>query len=141
MLNKGRAEAFCRSYGEAAASGRAEAITGHYGFPYVSFSSGYVSQFDNREQADAQVAAHLLRFEDKGLGHDIRLIDYRVEPVSNGAALCHLRWQIFPQNGLESWVWSNVYGLRQTADGQYFEFNISDNEVSELLTRYPDFFS
>ena len=140
MLNKEQAEAFCRSYGAASASGRAEAITGHYRFPYVSFTSGHVTQFDDREQAEAQVAAHLLRFEAKGLGHDIQLVDYRVEPVSNAAALCHLRWQIFPRNGVQGWSWSNVYGLRHTADGQYFEFNISDNEIGELLARYPDFY-
>lgn len=134
-----RANGFCRSYGEAMASRRAEAIAGHYGFPYVSFTSGYISTFSDRDEANASVQAHLDRFERSGLGLDIRLAGFRVEAVSGGSALCHLKWEIHPENGHAGWAWDNVYGLRQSEDAQHFEFNISDNEIGELLARYPDF--
>lgn len=140
-MDMDRANAFCRSYGEAMASGGAAALADHYGFPYVSFTGGYVSRFEDRAEALAMVQAHLDRFARSGLGVDIRLIDHRVEPVSGGSALCHVRWEIHPENGAPGWAWSNVYGLRQTADAQHFEFNISDNEFGELLARYPDFMS
>ncbi|SNS93531.1 hypothetical protein SAMN06295912_1255 [Sphingomonas laterariae] len=136
-----RAGQFCRSYGEAMVNGRAQALADHYGFPYVSFTGGHISRFDDRDEADAMVQAHLDRFERSGIGIDIRLANYRVEPVSGGAALCHLDWEIHPKNGAAGWSWSNVYGLRQTPDSQHFEFNVSDNEFGELLARYPDFMS
>lgn len=136
-----RANEFCRSYGAAMASRQGKAIAGHYGFPYVSFTSGYVSSFKDQAEADDSVQAHLDRFERSGLGLDIRLADFRVEPVSDGSALCHLQWEIHPENGAAGWAWGNVYGLRQTPDGQHFEFNVSDNEIGELLARYPDFMS
>lgn len=136
-----RANQFCRSYGEAMASRRGKAIAGHYGFPYVSFTSGHISTFKDQAEADAMVQAHLDRFERSGLGLDIRLADFRVEAVSGGSALCHLKWEIHPENGDQGWAWSNVYGLRQTDGAQHFEFNISDNEIGELMTRYPNFMS
>ncbi|AGH48290.1 MULTISPECIES: hypothetical protein [Sphingomonadales] len=139
-MDMDRAKDFCRSYGDAMASGKAGALADHYGFPYVSFTGGYISRFEDRAEADAMVQAHLDRFQRSGLGLDIRLADYRVEPVSGTGALCHLRWEIHPEKG-EGWAWDNVYGLRQTADGQHFEFNVSDNEFGELLARYPDFMS
>ncbi len=134
-----RANQFCRSYGDAMASRRGEAIAGHYGFPYISFTSGYISSFSDAAEANAMVQAHLDRFERSGLGLDIRLADFHVVPVSSGSALCHLTWEIHPENGDEGWAWLNIYGLRQSADAQHFEFNISDNEIGELLSRYPDF--
>lgn len=136
-----RAAAFCRSYGEAMATGGAGRLVDHYGFPYVSFTLGHVSRMEDRADADAAVQAHLDRFERSGLGVDIRMAEHRVEPVSGGSALCHIRWEIHPQNGAPGWSWDNVYGLRQTPDAQYFEFNVSDNEFGELLGRYPDFMS
>ena len=134
-----RAEAFCRSYGEAMAAGGAVALAAHYAEPYVSFTLGHVAQFATRRDAIAAVQNHLDRFERNGLGLDVRLDGHVVTPVSNGSALCRLRWSLHPPGDREGWAWDNVYGLRQTATGQAFEFNISDNEIGELLTRYPDF--
>lgn len=138
-MDVARAEDFCRSYGQAMKDGDPTAIAGHYGFPYVSFTNGWISTFNYRAEADAQVSAHVGRFRRRGLGVDIRLSGFRVEPVSDGAALCHLTWEIVPADDTPGWSWDNVYGLRQTADGQHFEFNISDNEIGELLRRFPDF--
>ena len=138
-MDQERAEAFCRSYGAAMAGGHAAALVDHYGFPYVSFTLGHVGSFADRAEADAAVAAHLARFARSGLGADIRLNDYRVEPVAAGSALCHLVWEIHPADATPGWAWHNVYGLRQTEAGQHFEFNISDEEIGMLLARYPDF--
>ena len=136
-----RANQFCRSYGEAMASGGAAALAGHYGFPYMAFTGGHISSFQDADEAKAAVQAHLDRFERSGLGLDIRLTAHRVEPVSPTGALCHIRWEIHPKNGAEGWTWDNIYGLRQTGETQHFEFNVSDNEFGELLARYPDFMS
>ena len=133
-----RAEDFCRSYGEAMASGGAAALVSHYAEPYVSFTLGHVSQFAGRDEALSAVAAHLARFERKDLGVDVRLEAFDVTPVSETSALCRLRWALHPRSG-EGWSWENIYGLRQTGDTLAFEFNISDNEIGELLRRYPDF--
>jgi hypothetical protein len=141
MMDIARAEAFCSSYGKAMESGDPAALAGHYGFPYVSFTLGYVSRFESRAEADAAVGSHVARFDRRGLGTDIRLEGARVEPVADGSALCHLRWAIYPQDDTPGWSWDNVYGLRQSADVQHFEFNISDNEIGELLARFPDFMS
>lgn len=137
-MDIGRAEDFCRSYGEAMASGGAEALASHYAEPYVSFTLGHVSQFGTREEAVSSVAAHLARFERSGLGLDIRLEAFDVTPVSSGSALCRLRWAIYPAQA-EGWSWENIYGLRQSGTAQAFEFNISDNEIGELFARYPKF--
>ena len=136
-----RAGKFCHSYGEAMARSDSAGLVGHYGFPYISFTNGYITSFDSVEQANAAVASHVERFDTTGLGSDIRLTDYRVEAASPTSALCHLTWEIFPANATPGWAWTNIYGLRQGPDSQHFEFNISDNEIGELLGRFPDFMS
>lgn len=133
-----RAEDFCRSYGEASASGSAAALVSHYAEPYVSFTLGSIWQFADRDEALRAVSGHLERFERKGLGVDVRLDSFEVTPVSDASALCKLRWRLHPPQG-EGWSWENIYGLRQTGTTQAYEFNISDNEIGELLRRYPDF--
>lgn len=139
MTDLARAEAFCRSYGDAMASGGAATLASHYAEPYVSFTLGHVSQFATQAEAVIAIQAHLDRFERYGLGIDVRLDSFTVTPVSAGSALCHLRWSLHPPGGLEGCAWENIYGLRQSPDAQAFEFNISDNEISALLQRYPDF--
>jgi hypothetical protein len=137
-MDQDRAEEFCRSYGRAVAADDPAGIAGHYGFPHVSFTLGAVHTFADREQADGGVTAQCERLRKCGAGNDIRLADLRVQPVSDSAALCHLTWEIHPADGKPGWQWLNIYGLRQLADTQYFEFNVSDNEFVELLRRYPD---
>jgi hypothetical protein len=134
-----RAEEFCRSYGKEMQADNAVAMAGHYGFPFSVFILGTVGTMADRAQADVRIAAHTNRFREHGLGVDIRLVDLRVEPVSSGSALCHLIWEIFPADSTPGWRWTNVYGLRQTPDSQHFEFTIADNEVGELLQRFPNF--
>lgn len=142
MFNQQAAEDFCQDYGRAMlGGGGARAIVDFYGFPYVSFSLGHISQFNDRAHAEQQVEQHLARFTKHGLGHDVRLQGFSVEPVSPTSALCHLRWGLHIETQATTLVWDNVYGLRQTDDGQYFEFNISDNEVAVILQHCPEFFS
>ncbi|HEX3785297.1 MAG TPA: hypothetical protein VHX38_37070 [Pseudonocardiaceae bacterium] len=138
-MDKARAEQFCRSYERAMVADDAVALAGHYGFPHTSFTLGWVNTFADRDQANAQVAGQIDRLRKCGAGTDIRLTELTVQPVSEGSALCHFTWEVDPADGTPGWSWVNVYGLRQTADAQYFEFNISDNEIGELIARYPAF--
>lgn len=134
-------EALCQSYGQAMLDKDGKAIAGHYVFPYLSFTSGHVHRFDDRATADEACSQQVARFERAGIGSDIRLKDYMVVHVSSGSALCHLTWEVFPANGMPGWTWLNIYGYRSREGEEGFEFNISDNEIEQLLARVPDFFT
>lgn len=134
-------EALCRSYERAVAGGDGLEIARHYLFPYVSFTSGRVNQFSELGEAVEGCKGQIGRFVRAGLGHNIRLTDVQVVPVSETSALCHLHWDVAPANGLAPWTWLNIYGYRRRGDDEGFEFNISDNEMKELLQRVPNFFS
>jgi hypothetical protein len=134
-------EALCQGYGQAMDSKDGKMLAGYYLFPYISFTSGHVHRFEDRAIADESCEGQVRRFERAGIGSDIRLVDYKVVPVSEGSALCHLTWAVFPKNGMESWTWLNIYGYRRRDEEEGFEFNISDNEIEELLKRVPNFFS
>jgi len=133
-------EAICESYGQAMLDKDGRAIAGHYLFPYVSFTNGGVHTFDDRATADEACIGQVARFERTGVGSDIRLKDFKVVPVSADSALCHLTWEVFPENGTPGWTWLNIYGYRRKGDTEGFEFNVSDNEIGELLKRFPNFF-
>lgn len=133
-------EAICKSYGQAMLDKDGRAIAGHYLFPYISFTNGGVHTFDDRATADEACTGQVARFERTGVGSDIRLKDFKVVPVSADSALCHLTWEVFPENGTPGWSWLNIYGYRRRGDEEGFEFNISDNEIGELLKRFPNFF-
>ncbi|WP_232476024.1 hypothetical protein [Flavisphingomonas formosensis] len=133
-------EAICKSYGQAMLDKDGRAIAGHYLFPYISFTNGGVHTFDDRATADEACTGQVARFERTGVGSDIRLKDFKVVPVSADSALCHLTWEVFPENGTPGWTWLNIYGYRRRGDEEGFEFNISDNEIGELLKRFPNFF-
>jgi hypothetical protein len=134
-------EDLCASYGRAVAGGDGAEIARHYVFPYVSFTSGRVNSFTAFDEAVEGCNGQIGRFMRVGLGRDIRLTAYKVVPVSENSALCHLSWEVVPANGLAPWTWLNIYGYRRRGDAEGFEFNISDNEMGELLQRVPDFFS
>lgn len=134
-------EDFCRSYGQAMLDKDGSAIAGHYLFPYTSFTLGQVHSFADRATADAACADQIARFDRAGVGTDIRLLAARCEQVSHGAALCHLDWGVFPNDGVAGWSWTNVYGYRRRDKEEGFEFNVSDQEIGELLKRYPNFYS
>jgi hypothetical protein len=42
---------------------------------------------------------------------------------------------------MAGWSWLNIYGYRRREAEEGFEFNISDNEIEQLLQRVPNFFS
>jgi zona occludens toxin (predicted ATPase) len=44
-----------------------------------------------------------------------------------------------PRSEVPAWRWTNIYGLRQDKLGQRFEFAVSDNEIANLLQRFPNF--
>lgn len=133
-----RAVAFVESYAAASHSGVAQALADHYAEPYTSFTLGQVSQFADKAAALQQMIPWMARFKHFGL-EDMRLADLSIHTVSDTFALCHVTWEVHPQSALPGWRWTNIYGLRQDAQGQRFEFNISDNEIANLLQRFPDF--
>lgn len=138
-MNRQRAEEFCRSYGAASENGDPVAIAGHYGLPFTAFTLGDVSTFTDREEANRSVTWQLDRFSRTGVGSDIRLDGSEIMIVSEHLALCHLTWTVRPSNGTPPWSWTNVYALRETADASlYFEAAFADNEIAELLKRFPD---
>lgn len=137
-----RAEEFCRSYGEASLTGDAGAVADHYGFPFTAFTLGNVATFADRDEATTGIAGHLSRLARAGIGTAIALEAAEIQHVSDQSALCRLTWRIEPGNDVAPWSWTNVYALRQAADGGlYFEASIADNEILEILKRIPDFFA
>lgn len=131
---------FCRSYGKAMEDKDGQALARHYFFPYISFTLGQVHSFDDRATADKACTLQIAGFERAGVGTDIRIKDVKIVPVSEDSALCHLTWEIVPVDGTPGWSWLNIYGYRRRGEEEGFEFNISDNEITELLQRFPDFF-
>jgi hypothetical protein len=138
-MDIGKAAEFVKSYGAAGASGSAEAAADHYGWPYTSFTLGHTSQFADRVSALAQMKPWFARFKEFGID-DMRLARTSIHTVSDTFALCHVTWEIHPKSAdVAPWQWTNIYGLRQDEHGQRFEFAVSDNEIANLLQRFPNF--
>lgn len=138
-MDRQRAEEFCRSYGAASQNGDPIAVAGHYGFPFTAFALGDVSTFADREEANQRVTWQLERFNHVGVGTEFRLEGSEIVVVSDLLALCHLTWKIEPRDGTAPWSWTNVYALREGAgSSMYFEAAFADNEIFELLKRFPD---
>lgn len=138
-MDIGRAAEFVKSYGVAGAAGDPHAAADHYAWPYTSFTLGHVSQFIDRPSALAQMVPWFARFKEFGID-DMRLARTSIDVVSDTFALCHVTWEIHPKStDVAPWQWTNVYGLRQDEHGQRFEFAVSDNEIANLLQRFPQF--
>jgi hypothetical protein len=129
---------FVDSYAAAARHNDPHLYAAHYAEPYTSFTLGNVTQFATQDAALEQMVPWLERFKAHGLS-DIRLARLSIETVSDTFALCHVTWEVRPTSRVEGWQWTNVYGLRQDAAGQRFEFAVSDNEIANLLQRFPNF--
>lgn len=137
-MDLGRAVEFVNSYDAASRSGDPRALADHYAEPYTSFTLGHVTQFVDRADAYAKTTPWLARFKAAGLD-DMSVVELSVDTVSDTFALCHVTWEIRPRSAVPPWRWTNVYGLRQDQHGQRFEFAISDNEIANLLQRFPEF--
>ena len=129
---------FVDSYDAAARHHDAHLFAAHYAEPYTSFTLGNVTQFATQDEALIQMVPWLARFQKFGLD-DMRMVQLSIDTVSDTFALCHITWEIRPRSDIPAWRWTNIYGLRQDARGQRFEFAISDNEITNLLQRFPDF--
>ena len=138
MLDLTKAQAFVDSYGRASAANDPEALAAHYAEPYRAFSLGYSGGFETRAAALAQMVPWMKRFDEYGL-NDIRFVGTELHPVSDTFCLCHITIEVHPKDGKPPFRFMNVYGLRQDAQGQRFEFSIADNENAALTERYPDF--
>lgn len=141
-MNLERADEFCRSYAAASEKGEPLAIVSHYGFPFTAFTLGDVSTFSDRDAAIGRVSWQLDKIAETGVGRGIPLEGLELKPVSEHLALCHMTWSIRPINDTPPWTWTNVYALRQAPDASlYFEAVFADNEIAELLKRFPDVFA
>jgi hypothetical protein len=129
---------FVNSYDAAARHNDPHLYAAHYAEPYTSFTLGNVTQFATQDEALAQMLPWLERFRQRGLD-DIHMVQLSIETVSDSFALCHITWEVRPRSEVPTWRWTNIYGLRQDKLGQRFEFAISDNEIANLLQRFPDF--
>lgn len=141
----------------------AAALGAHYGAGCTAYTLSHRASFPSADAWVPGIATHLERFDRCGLGYDIFLERHRVEPVSEGSALCWATWRIRPRasSGTEGWEWENVYAYRRApavggggeagrkiggegADAWekpegWWEFIVSDNEISGLLARVPNF--
>ena len=75
-----------------------------------------------------------------GLGTKLVLDEIeRIQPYSNGSALCWLRWTFHPQAGSEfegkEWTFTNIYGYRAASAGCAggWELIVRDQEVNEVI--------
>lgn len=149
------ATAFVKSYGAAisltqepnvTAKTIAAALVRHYGPSFTAYDHGHIvaAPANDPNFWMTGVTKHLQRFEESGLGWDMKLSEFRVEVVSKSAAKCHVTWSITPAKG-EGWAWTNVYGWKDSGevgdDGLRgaFESVISDDETDKLLQRVPGF--
>ncbi|KAK1980173.1 hypothetical protein LZ30DRAFT_724051 [Colletotrichum cereale] len=126
--------------------GVADALASFYLANFTSFALGGISTLQNHESASAGVLYQLQRFNQSGLGTDIRYCGGRVDVVSNQSALCWVTFEIMPRTDkFEKWSWTNVYGFRlqegrsNGLDGGWESTN-ADQEIGNLLERVPDIF-
>jgi hypothetical protein len=138
MLDLAKAQAFVDSYGRASAANDPQALASHYSEPYRSFTLGHIGGFETKDEALGRMVPWMQRFKEYGLD-DIRFVGTEFTPVSDTFCLCHITIEVRPKDGKPAFRFMNVYGLRQDANGQRFEFAISDNEIAALVERYPDF--
>jgi hypothetical protein len=150
------ATAFVKSYGAAisltqnpdiTAEEIAAALVRHYGSSFTAYDHGYTIAAPANEPNFwlTGVTTHLQRFQSSGLGWNMQLSDFRIEPTSDSAAKCHVTWSISPAKG-EGWEWTNVYGWRDGGevgadDGLKgaFESVVSDDETEKVMQRVPGF--
>ena len=129
---------FVNSYDAAARHNDPHLYAAHYAEPYTSFTLGNVTQFATQDDALVQMLPWLERFKQHGLD-DIHMAELSIDTVSDTFALCHITWEVRPRGDVAGWRWTNIYGLRQDKLGQRFEFAVSDNEIANLLQRFPKF--
>jgi hypothetical protein len=138
MLDLAKAQAFVDSYGAASTANDPIALASHYSEPYRSFTLGHIGGFETKDEALGRMVPWMARFKEYGLD-DIRFVATKLVPVSDQFCLCHLTIEVRPRDGKPPFQFVNIYGLRQDASGQRFEFAVSDNEIAALVERYPDF--
>ncbi|KAF7361697.1 putative rho protein [Mycena venus] len=142
----------------------AAALGAHYASNTTAYTLGHRQVFESVAAAVPLIASHLENLDRSGLGYSIRMEAHRIEPVSASSALCWITWSIQPREGcgLEGWQWEVVYGYRRAAQlgseeagpskigGEdeedrwekpegWWEFVVSDNEISGILARVPNF--
>ena len=138
MLDLAKAQEFVDSYGRASAANDPQGLAGHYAEPFRAFTLGHSGGFETRAAALVQLVPWMGRFKEYGLD-DIRFVGTELAPVSGTFCLCHITIEVRPKDGKPPFRFTNVYGLRQDANGQRFEFSVADNETAALVERYPDF--
>lgn len=111
---------------------------------FIVFAQEGRMEFSDKETSVPKLTQILDKFIDHGLGLDVRLEKYRVEPVSSSSALCFVTVSVHPpsESKIATFSWENVF-LYRVPPGQedgYFDFGVFDNEFAALLQRVPTFF-
>lgn len=152
---KEKAELHCRSFAAAMAlqetnpsattTDIAEAMFLHYqNNNFTAFSLGTKRELGTRNEVVPAMAQYFDIWVNRGLGLNVRMETYRVQEFSPSAALCFLTWRYLPppNSQQESWAWESLYIFRLTPEGKtgYWELCVTDNELTSILQRFPDFY-
>lgn len=156
MLNiKEKAEKHCISFAAAMAlpdtnpaattTDIANALFNHYQpIGFTAFSLGIKRQLGTRDHVVPAMTEYLDKCLIQCLGLNVRMESYRVRPFSPTSALCYLSWRYFPPRGslIKSWAWESLYLFRLSRENDkgYWEFCLTDNEMSGMLERFPGFY-
>lgn len=153
---KEAAEAFARSY--AAAFGPddnnsrsiaqiADDVASFYRPGMTFFDKDGPKVFKDCWEAAATLADEIRKGDERGIGHDLRLVSCRVETASEQSALCWIGWALKPTaSGLDPVEFTNVYGYRHANEKARlgWEFVIRDQEMmmykklDEKIGGHPD---
>lgn len=150
-----KAELHCRSFASAMAlpdtnpsattTDIAEAMFLHYQHSgFTAFSLGATRALGTKEQVVPAMTQYFDIWINRGLGLNVRMEDFRVQSFSPSAALCFITWRYYPPaySDVESWAWESLYVYRIKVGEQvgYWEFCVTDNEMTSILSRFPDFY-
>lgn len=130
---------FFKSYEEAVCASDARAMVSHYSEPFMAFSLGRVVTMPNHKEAVESSQPYLDLLKRTGLARCI-VVDISTTSVSDHFTLCYPVFQMTPEDGKPAWQFRNVYGMRHDEKGPRLEFAVSDNEMTNLLQRYPALF-
>ncbi|KAH9216130.1 hypothetical protein DL95DRAFT_407807 [Leptodontidium sp. 2 PMI_412] len=95
----------------------------HYLPNFTFFSPGHVRPSPTQATTETIIKEHIQRYIKSGVGLDLREAGSRVHVMSEGSAVCWMRFKIVPDpewkggvhgEGKGGWEWENCYFYRRT---------------------------